>query len=455
MRAAAPDIEENICGAILSSQPKHTVIFSILTSPDCFTEQRYRSIFAAAQELFHTDQPVDLINVTEQMRRDNTLVQSGGEAGVVGIMSNYAVSNIEQSALLLKQYWVKRRLHILAQQVSAQCQESGSDVFAIMAQYRQEHEAIEREIERQREHSWTDTLKEIYQDIESLSENDSIPGISTGLSAVDAATGGLLKSELIILAARPGMGKTAMAVKWVVSALKAKKPVAVFQLEMSHLQFGKRILALLSPHLHANQLYKHGLHKDAHWQQLQEVIDEAAPFPLHVVPRPGMNIFDCMIEARRLHAKYNLELIVIDYLQLMAGSAKQRSGNREQEISEVSRNLKKLSMELDIPVVALSQLSRSLETRGGDKRPRLTDLRESGSIEQDADVVVFLYRPSYYGQTHDDTGQDISRHCEVIVSKHRNGALGVCTVAFDDNRIKFSNLEEAPQLSPEESSQPF
>ena len=442
----AKELEQHIIGAIISDPGSHATIFSELQEPEIFYSPQMQAIFTSAQKLTTTDQDIDLMSLTEQLKLDNKMQEIGGEYELVKLMQNYTGGNIEQHALILKQYWIKRKLMQMGQMLQSESSKESADAFHMLDTFRKQYDAIDQELERVRVKTWSETLDEVYQDVKDLSESSSgLVGQSTGLQEIDNITGGLIPGELIILAARPGMGKTAMAVKWATTAAAGGKPTAVFQLEMSNKQFAKRVLALESEHLHANQLYKHGLRTERDWQNFTDVISQTQDYPLHVVPKPGMSVYDCMIEARRLKSKHNIGLIIVDYLQLMGGTAKHRNSNREQEISEVSRNLKKLALELDIPVVALSQLSRAVETRGGNKKPLLSDLRESGSIEQDADEVLFLYRPAYYG-IEDQDGVDVSRSCEVIIAKHRNGSLGSVWVGFDDNKVKFRNLNQINQV---------
>jgi replicative DNA helicase len=278
--------------------------------------------------------------------------------------------------------------------------------------------------------------------IEEIAKKEGLSGVATGFEKLDALTSGWQPSDLIIVAARPGMGKTALTLSMARNiAVMKQTPVAFFSLEMSSVQLITRLISaetgLSSEKLRTGKLENH------EWEQLNVKVGDLEKAPLFIDDTPSLSIFDLRAKARRLSSQHGIKLIIVDYLQLMTAGSSNKTGNREQEISTISRNLKALAKELDVPVIALSQLSRAVETRGGTKRPVLSDLRESGAIEQDADIVSFIYRPEYYGIDEWDDEERTSSlgQAEFIVAKHRNGGLDNIRLKFIGHLGKFDNLE--------------
>jgi replicative DNA helicase len=280
------------------------------------------------------------------------------------------------------------------------------------------------------------------QELEAKKDHqDGLTGVPSGFSALDRVTSGWQKSDLIILAARPGMGKTAFVVSAMRNAaVTFNNAVAIFSLEMSSVQLVNRLISA-EAELDSEKLKKGKL--DPHeWAQLHHRIRNLEAAPIFIDDTPALSIMELRAKCRRLKAQHDIQMVIIDYLQLMSGdSGGKGGGNREQEIASISRALKNIAKELNVPVIALSQLSRAVETRGGDKRPMLSDLRESGSIEQDADMVVFLYRPEYYNITQDEAGNDIRGIGEVIIAKHRNGSLETVQLKFIGRFTKFEDVD--------------
>jgi replicative DNA helicase len=281
--------------------------------------------------------------------------------------------------------------------------------------------------------------------IEELSKKaDGLTGVPSGFTKLDRITAGWQPSDLIIMAARPAMGKTALTLSLAKNAaMDFNKPVAFFSLEMSSLQLVQRLISseaeISQDRLRTGQL------ENSEWQKLQAAIERMSKTPIFIDDTPAINIFELRAKCRRLKAQHNIQLIIIDYLQLMTGGGggdKRSMGNREQEISSISRGLKGLAKELNVPVIALSQLSRAVESRGGSKKPQLSDLRESGAIEQDADIVSFIYRPEYYNITEDENGNSTKGIAEVIIAKHRNGSLDEVRLRFIGEYSKFSDAED-------------
>ena len=276
----------------------------------------------------------------------------------------------------------------------------------------------------------------------AANKKSGVTGVPSGFTELDKVTSGWQKADLLIIAARPGMGKTAFVLSLSRNAaIRFHKPVAIFSLEMSSIQLVNRLIAS-ETELSAEKLKK-GQLNEHEWKQLSDKISDLTDAPIYIDDTPALSIFELRAKCRRLKAQHNIELIVIDYLQLMSGGTDGKSGNREQEISNISRSLKSIAKELSVPIIALSQLSRAVETRGGDKRPILSDLRESGAIEQDADMVMFIYRPEYYDIDEDEQGNSNAGMAEIIIAKHRNGSLKNVPLRFVGHLAKFTDLESS------------
>jgi replicative DNA helicase len=282
----------------------------------------------------------------------------------------------------------------------------------------------------------------VLKQIEELTQKgDGLTGVPTGFTDLDRLTSGWQPSDLIIVAARPGMGKTSMVLAVALNAARDfGKGVALFSLEMASTQLVQRLISMEAEI--AGSKMRNGKLEDYEWQQLQTTVERLSNVPIFIDDTPAINIFELRAKCRRMKQQHDIQMVIIDYLQLMTGSTEGKGGNREQEIAGISRALKSLAKELNIPVIALSQLSRAVEVRGGSKRPQLSDLRESGSIEQDADIVAFIYRPEYYQILEDESGQSLKGIAEFIVAKHRHGALDTVRMRFQDTFAKFVNLDD-------------
>ena len=294
--------------------------------------------------------------------------------------------------------------------------------------------------------SMKNLLGEAIQEIEKASKNkDGISGVASGFHDLDKITAGWQRSDMIVLAARPGMGKTAFILSMARNtAIDHKMGVAIFSLEMSSVQLVKRLIAS-EARIDSVKLLKGEL-EDHEFQQMHSRIVNLSSAPIFIDDTPGLSIFDFRAKCRRLKAQHNVELIIIDYLQLMSAKDGKGYGNREQEISTISRSIKEIAKELNVPIIALAQLSRAVESRGGEKRPMLSDLRESGAIEQDADIVSFIYRPETYGLTTNDSGDSTQGMAEIIIAKHRNGQTGRVNLRFVPEFARFENLHEVSDL---------
>ncbi len=440
----ARDLEEAVLGAVLLENNALTSIIDIL-KPESFYVDAHKTIFQAIVKLFDEGQPVDLLTVTDKLRFMGQLESVGGAFTITELTNRVSSSaNVEYYARIIMQKHIQRELIRISNQIIQSAYEETTDVLELL-------DAAERDIFQVTDKN----LRNSYSKIDALiaasikkleqiktSVND-LTGVPTGFVKLDRLTSGWQPGDLIILAARPSMGKTAFALSLVRNAaVDYQKPVAVFSLEMSNLQLTNRLLS--SETGISGEKLRNGRLADYEWAQLSTKSDKLANAPIFIDDTPQINIFELRAKCRRLKASNDIQMVIIDYLQLMSSRNESRNVNREQEISNISRSLKSLAKELQIPVIALSQLSRDVEKRGGDKKPQLSDLRESGAIEQDADLVMFLYRPDYYQgegkpnpQAHTNPGET-----EVLVQKHRNGKTGSVKLRFVPDTMRF---EDAPE----------
>ncbi len=388
-----------------------------ILQPDAFYKTAHQYIFNAIYQLFHDSQPIDLLTVSSALRKDGKLEIVGGEFYLVQLSQRVASSaHIEFHARIILQKFIQRSLIRISNEIIETAYKDSTDVFDLLDEAESKlYDVTQGNIKRSSQ-SAQNLVIEAKTRIEEISKREGLSGVSTGFQKLDKLTSGWQPSDLIVIAARPGMGKTALTLSMARDIAVTKEiPVAFFSLEMSSVQLITRLISaetgLSSEKLRTGKLADH------EWQQLNVKVTDLEKAPLFIDDTPSLSIFDLRAKARRLASQNGIKLIIVDYLQLMTAGSSSKVGNREQEISTISRNLKALAKELDVPVIALSQLSRAVETRGGTKRPMLSDLRESGAIEQDADIVSFIYRPEYYNiDEWDDDEQDPVRrtgrvHC--------------------------------------------
>ena len=435
-------LEEAVLGAIMLDKDALPVILDILNA-ESFYSDAHQLIFRAMLRLFEKTQPVDLLTVTEELKKGGDLDKAGGPYYLVELTNRVAsAANIEYHARIITQKHIQRELIRVSTKVIKDAFEDTTDVFNLLDEAEQGLFSItQQNLSRSYESMGTLTSRALKQ-LEELSQKKSgLTGVPTGFTDLDRLTSGWQPSDLIIVAARPGMGKTSFTLALARNAaVDFDKPIAVFSLEMSNVQLVQRLISM-EAEISGSKL-RNGQLEDYEWQQLQSAIEKMSEVPIYIDDTPGINIFELRAKCRRMKMQHDIQMVIIDYLQLMSGGPDSGKGNREQEISMISRSLKGLAKELNVPVIALSQLSRAVETRGGDKRPMLSDLRESGAIEQDADIVSFIYRPEYYSILEDEEGQSLKGIGEIIVAKHRNGALDTVRLKFTDQYAKFSNLDD-------------
>ena len=437
----AVDLEEVVLGALMLEKEAVNAVIDIL-SPEVFYKEAHQIIFAAIKDLFTKSEAVDILTVTNHLKSTGDLEAVGG-AYYISQLTNRVVSsaNIEYHSRIILQKYIQRRLIQISSETIKDAYEDSADVFDLLDTAENKLFAISENNLRRNYDQMPDLVKLAIDDIESAKNAGSaLRGVPSGYTELDRITQGWQKSDLIILAARPSMGKTAFALNMARNAaVEFNKPIAFFSLEMSSKQLVTRLISsetsLTADKLRSGQLAEY------EWQQLNTKVTPLVNAKLYIDDTPQLSVFDLRAKCRRLKQQHDIQMIFIDYLQLMTAKT-EKNGNREQEISNISRSLKSLAKELDIPVLALSQLSRSVETRPGSKKPILSDLRESGAIEQDADMVLFIYRPEYYGLTTDEDNNSTQGKAVVSIAKHRNGKLGDVNLRFVGKYARFEDLEQ-------------
>lgn len=449
----AIDFEKAVLGALMIEKDAYSLVSEILT-PRSFYEIKHQKIYAAIQSLAISQRPIDIITVTEELRTKGDLDFVGGPFYITSLSGNVISSaHIEYHARVIAQKFLARELISYTSQIQTKAFDETVDVDDLM----QEAEGQLFEISQQ-------NMKKDYTQInpvidsafkllqKAAARNDGLSGLQTGFTQIDKMTSGWQNSDLIIIAARPAMGKTAFVLSMAKNiAVNYRQPVAMFSLEMSNVQLVNRLISNVCEI--PSEKLKNGQLEPFEWSQLDIKSKELYDAPLYVDDTPSLSVFELRTKARRLVREHGIKLIIIDYLQLMNANG-MGAGSRQEEVSTISRSLKGLAKELNIPIIALSQLNRSVETREGSdgKRPQLSDLRESGAIEQDADIVCFIHRPEYYKIYVDENKNDLRGLAEFIIAKHRNGAVGNVLLRFRGEYIKFQNREDddiIPSPTPE------
>ncbi|WP_185850265.1 replicative DNA helicase [Blattabacterium cuenoti] len=445
----ALDLEQAIIGAIMIDKKGLDEVIDILY-PEVFYKKEHQDIFNVIKKLYHNSQPIDLYTVSNELKSSEKLNSIGGEIYLIELTQKVISSaHIEYHSRIILQKFILRKLISISSDIIKKCYEERTDVFDLLDKAESNLFEINQKYLITKKYENTHTLVKKAIDKIKESAKNGLSGISSGFKKMDDITSGWQNSDLIILASRPGMGKTTFMLSMVRNiAMKQKIPVIIFSLEMSSIQLVTRLISSETG-ISSNKIKRATL-SDLDWNNLTEKTKDLTNAPLFIDDTPSLSIFNLRSKCRKLISQHKVKLVLIDYMQLMAINNNNgfRFQNREQEISVISRNLKSIAKELDIPIIALSQLSRAVETRGGNKRPLLSDLRESGAIEQDADIVLFLYRPEYYGFKNWDTDKDNDTcigQAEIIIAKHRNGILDKFRLKFISDQSKFINLEETKQ----------
>lgn len=440
----APQLEEAVLGALLLDREAIISTAEILR-PEMMYSPANDAIYAAILSLYEAGHPIDVLTVQDKMRAAGTLEKAGGSSYLVSLTDRVAsAANVEYHARIIAQKYVQRRLISFGSDTIRQAQGEAADAFDSLEQAEISLFNIWQGFGGQQAKTIQAAAIEALKNADAARTQSGLVGVPAGITTIDRITGGWRPSDLIILAARPGMGKTALALNMAYNAANDfGKPVAVFSLEMGRAQLAHRLIAAAAGV--DGSMVNTGRATQAEFNAYTAAAMGMENVPLYIDDTPGINIFELRAKCRRLKMRHDIQLVIIDYLQLMDGSG-QKGQNREQEISSISRALKRMAKELAVPVIALSQLSRAVEARGN-KQPQLSDLRESGAIEQDADIVSFIYRPEYYGIMEDENGRPTREMAEFIVAKNRNGHTGVTTIRFRDTLCKFSDLD-APEFQP-------
>ena len=439
----ATEIERAVLGALMIDKDAYTVVCEMLY-PESFYEPRNQKVYEAIRDLEMKEQPVDVWTVTEQLAKQGDLEDVGGPAYVMDLSSRVVSSaNIEYHARIIAQKFLARQLISYASFVETKAFDETIDIDDLM----QEAEGSLFELSQKnmkKDYTQIDpVIKNAVDVIQKAAQNkDGLTGVPTGYHKLDDITSGWQPSDLVIIAGRPAMGKTSFALSMAKNiAADYQVPMAFFSLEMSNTQLVNRLISNVCE-IQGSKILNGQLHPDE-WDRLDKRVNNLLGAPLYVDDTPGLSVFELRTKARRLVREHGVKIIMIDYLQLMNANG-MRFSSRQEEVSTISRSLKGLAKELDIPIIALSQLNRGVESREGleGKRPQLSDLRESGAIEQDADMVLFVHRPEYYHIYQDDNGRDLHGMAQIIIAKHRKGATGDVLLTFRGEFTRFENPED-------------
>ena len=445
----APELEEAVLGALMIEKDAYSLVSEILR-PESFYERRHQLIYSAIVDLAVNQKPVDILTVKEQLSKRGDLEEVGGPFYITQLSSKVASSaHIEYHARIIAQKSLARELITFTSNIQSKAFDETLDVDDLMQEAEGKLFEISQQIMKKDYTQINPVIDEAYKLIQkAAARTDGLSGLESGFTKLDKMTSGWQNSDLIIIAARPAMGKTAFVLSMAKNiAVDFRNPVALFSLEMSNVQLVNRLISnvceIESGKIKSGQLAGH------EWQQLDYKLKNLLDAPLYVDDTPSLSVFELRTKARRLVREHGVKIIIIDYLQLMNASG-MSFGSRQEEVSTISRSLKGLAKELNIPIIALSQLNRGVENREGEegKRPQLSDLRESGAIEQDADMVCFIHRPEYYKIYTSADGSDLRGMAEIIIAKHRNGAVGDVRLRFIGQYTRFQNPEDDMVIPP-------
>ena len=448
LQPQALDVERAVLGALLIDKDAYAVVCETLR-PESFYEPRNQILYNAIQQLSMNEQPVDVLTVAEELAHEGKLEEIGGPAYIAEISSRVASSaHIEYHARIIAQKYLARQLIQFSSDIETRAFDETIDVDDLM---QQAEGALFELSQKNMKKDYTQIDPVVTQAVKVIQEaaknTDGLTGISSGYHGLDDKTSGWQNSDLVIIAGRPAMGKTAFALSMAKNiAADYQIPMAFFSLEMSNQQLVNRLLSNVCEV--SGKKILNGQLDPEEWDRLDKRVNNLLGAPLYVDDTPGLSVFELRTKARRLVREHGVKIIMIDYLQLMNANG-MRFSSRQEEVSTISRSLKGLAKELDIPILALSQLNRGVENREGleGKRPQLSDMRESGAIEQDADMVLFVHRPEYYHILQDDKGRDLRGMAEIIIAKHRKGATGDVLLTFRGEFTRFENPEDGGRMS--------
>ncbi len=437
----AEELEEEVLGALLLSQDALTNTIDRLKT-DYFYKEEHKEIFSAILALFHEGNPIDLVTVTEKLKKRGSLEAIGGSYKMASLTSKVtSAAHIEYYVSILAEKFIQRELIRVSTETLKEAYDETTDIVDLLDRTETKFLDINDQNFNSSSQNMQHLLIDAIKEIEKVQASDNATtGLECGFEELDRCINGFQPGTLIILAARPAMGKTAFAVSMARNiAVQFHQPVAIFSLEMTAMELTMRLISS-ETEIEGNDLKRGDQMTTQQIQIIKERTQTLAEAPIFIDDNPGLSIFDLRAKCRRLKQAHDIKMVFIDYLQLMSGGEGRNNGNREQEISFISRQLKALSKELGIPILALSQLSRAVETRGGSKEPVLSDLRESGAIEQDADIVMFIYRPEYYGITEDENGST-EGVAYVNIAKNRAGSTNKARLGFKRKYVKFYNIK--------------
>lgn len=439
------EVEEAVLGALMLERDAYTIVCDLL-KPESFYDPRHQQIYFAIQQLGASQQPIDMLTVTERLRANGALEEVGGPVYISSLTSKVASgAHVEFHARIVAQKYLARELINFSSNIEGKAYDESNDVDDLLQEAEGKLFEISQRNVKKDVTQINPVIKQAIAQIEAASNRESgLSGLATNFHELDKLTSGWQNSDLIIIAARPAMGKTAFVLSMAKNmAVDNNTPVAIFSLEMSNVQLVNRLISNACE-LEGEKI-KSGRLDQPDWEKLQAGVKRLYDAPMYIDDTPSLSIFELRTKARRLVREHKVRILIIDYLQLMNASG-MKFGSREQEVSMISRNLKQLAKELNIPIIALSQLNRSVESRGTDsqsKRPQLSDLRESGAIEQDADIVCFIHRPEYYLHSSQDAeGNEIRGLALFIVAKHRSGKVDDVKMRFVNQYARFQNWDE-------------
>ena len=446
----AVELEEAVLGALMLEKDSIITVQEFVT-PEAFYTEEHRLIYRAIEELSSELKPIDLYTVTERLKVKKELKKVGGASYLAQLTQKVgSAANVEFHAKIVAQKYVQRELIRSATEIQRRSYDESTDVTDLIGFAEQEIFKVAEGHVKRSVQSAADVLARTLAQIEENAKNKSaFNGVPSGFMALDRVTMGWQPSDLIIIAARPSMGKTAFTLTMARNmSVDHEQAVAFFSLEMPAHQLMMR-LVVAETGIPGNDL-KLGRLSPEQWRHLESATKPLGSAKLFIDDTPALSVFEFRSKARRLKIHNDIKIIIIDYLQLMTGNQDSK-GNREQEVAFISRTLKAIAKELNVPVIALSQLSRATEMRGGSKRPQLSDLRESGAIEQDADIVAFIHRPEYYGINQDENGMPTAGMAEIIIAKHRNGAVCDVNLRFLKEQARFADMDDS-MLPPAQAS---
>lgn len=443
LQPQAKELEEAVLGALLLEKDAYPIVSDIL-KPESFYEPIHQRIYRSIVTLALEQRPIDMLTVIEQLKKHGELEQAGGAVYIAELTQKVASSaHIEYHARIIAQKYMARQLISFSSEISNYAYDESTDVDDLM----QEAESKLFELSQNNLKKDVTQINPVIEDALKLlniaaNRPEGLSGLQTGFTDLDKMTSGWQRSDLVIIAARPAMGKTAFVLSMAKNmSVNYKYPVAIFSLEMSNVQLVNRLIVNTCEI--PGEKIKNGQLAPYEWEQLDHKIKDLYDAPIFIDDTPSLSVFELRTKARRLVREHKVEIIIIDYLQLMNASG-MNFGSRQEEVSTISRSLKGLAKELNIPIIALSQLNRGVEGRAGaeGKRPQLSDLRESGAIEQDADMVCFIHRPEYYKILEDEKGNSLVGMAEIIIAKHRNGATGDVVLRFKNEFARFQNPQD-------------